>query len=194
MKQFCFRLDETDPSPVKDVNKCVKPEESTRDATSDTTEPVTPKETFQEPPKKRQKSEGNSSRASLRKLELKDRKAEMDKIVSPVIPQPGAWGERHRFKPPPQRETQINVDQAVPQFKETNARFQYGNYNRLVASVLTRLKIINQFSLFYLKVDSSLYLTLNSMNCFLLFLVLKFRAYRYIHLGLKTTRQITMLN
>lgn len=149
MKQICFRLDETDPSPVKDV-KCVKPEESTRDATSDTTEPVTPKETFQEPPKKRQKSEGNSSRASLRKLELKDRKAEMDKIVSPVIPQPGAWGERHRFKPPPQRETQINVDQAVPQFKETNARFQYGNYNRLVASVLTRLKIINQFSLFHL--------------------------------------------
>lgn len=116
----------------------------------------------------------------------------MDKIVSPVIPQPGAWGERHRFKPPPQRETQINVDQAVPQFKETNARFQYGNYNRLVASVLTRLKIINQFSLFHYY--SSLNLTLNSMNCFLLFLILKFRAYRYIYLGLQTTKQITMLN
>lgn len=142
MKRICFRLDETDPSPVKEV-KCDKPEESMKDATSNTTEPVTPKETFQEPPKKRQKSEGNSNRASLRKLELKDRKAEMDKIVSPVIPQPGAWGERHRFKPPPQRETQINVDQAVPQFKETNARFQYGNYNRLVTSVLTCLKVIN---------------------------------------------------
>lgn len=127
MNQIAFRLDETDPSPVKEA-QCEKPEEAQKDATSETATPTTPKETFQEPPKKRQKTEGN--RASLRKMELKDRKAEMDKIVSPVIPQPGAWGERHRFRPPPQRDTQTNVDQAAPPFKESNARFQYGNYNR----------------------------------------------------------------
>ncbi|KAJ8683095.1 hypothetical protein QAD02_018887 [Eretmocerus hayati] len=57
----------------------------------------------------------------IRKIDLKD------KIVSPVIPQPGAWKPR-----PPHRQ---NSDKRKrphqePKFNSKNARFQYGNYNR----------------------------------------------------------------
>ncbi|XP_039296939.1 7SK snRNA methylphosphate capping enzyme [Nilaparvata lugens] len=60
----------------------------------------------------------------------KCRKDSKDKIVSPAIPQPGAWGDKshhhhhhhHRFRPP--------QNQRTPNFKESNARFRYGNYNR----------------------------------------------------------------
>ncbi|XP_019773192.1 7SK snRNA methylphosphate capping enzyme bin3 isoform X2 [Dendroctonus ponderosae] len=54
----------------------------------------------------------------------------MDKIVSPVVPQPGAWLKRSistTFSRPPQNKVK---DQAIPLFKEKNKRFQYGNYNR----------------------------------------------------------------
>lgn len=54
----------------------------------------------------------------------------MDKIVSPVVPQPGAWLKRSNsttFSRPPQNKVK---DQAIPVFKEKNKRFQYGNYNR----------------------------------------------------------------
>lgn len=88
----------------------------------------------QGPPAKRHKPDGSNPRASLRKMELKERKADLDKIVSPVIPQPGAWNDRHRFRPPPQRTPQLNKSQKSPTFKETNAKFQYGNYNRYLGT------------------------------------------------------------
>lgn len=124
-----YRLDETETPPAKEesaelkgeVNKDVKTEEETKDT----------KETPQgPPPAKRHKCEHNN-RANLRKIELKERKADLDKIVSPVIPQPGAWNDRHRFRPP-QRTPQLDKSQAkeMPKFKEKDAKFQFGNYCR----------------------------------------------------------------
>lgn len=55
-----------------------------------------------------------------------------DKIVSPVIPQPGAWLKRKTTlpnpKPKPQQKKDIN--EKLPVFKEKDKEFQYGNYNR----------------------------------------------------------------
>lgn len=79
------------------------------------------------------------------KKEIKKRKSEehkdnvkkfkfnnADKIVSPVIPQPGAWLKRKNTlpnqKPKPQQKKDIN--EKLPLFKEKDKRFQYGNYNR----------------------------------------------------------------
>lgn len=81
---------------------------------------------------KQENQQVNSNKPSVRKIELKDRKADLDKIVSPVIPQPGAWGDPrgHRFRPPQRLTPNINKEQATPKFKEHNTKFQYGNYNR----------------------------------------------------------------
>ncbi|RZF39122.1 hypothetical protein LSTR_LSTR014311 [Laodelphax striatellus] len=65
----------------------------------------------------------------------KCRKDSKDKIVSPAIPQPGAWGDKshhhhhHRFRPH-QLTPHIDKNQKTPNFKEVNTRFRYGNYNR----------------------------------------------------------------
>ncbi|CAH1122132.1 unnamed protein product [Ceutorhynchus assimilis] len=57
-------------------------------------------------------------------------KSFMDKIVSPVIPQPGAWLKRsNSIKISRPRPNKPNQD-ALPTFKEGNKKFQYGNYNR----------------------------------------------------------------
>lgn len=54
----------------------------------------------------------------------------MDKIVSPVVPQPGAWLKRsNSIKLPRPRQNKVTND-ILPAFKEDNKRFQYGNYNR----------------------------------------------------------------
>lgn len=56
-------------------------------------------------------------------------KFSMDKIVSPVVPQPGAWLKRTsgvNKKPKHNRTASVEV----PQFREKNKQFQYGNYNR----------------------------------------------------------------
>ena len=86
----------------------------------------------------------------------KKRKADLkDKIVSPVIPQPGAWkrppqyghrgggnmgrggngaaadGRFNRFRPGGNWQNKKNQrSQAAPNFKEKDAYFQYGNYLR----------------------------------------------------------------
>ncbi|XP_030764157.1 probable RNA methyltransferase bin3 isoform X2 [Sitophilus oryzae] len=73
---------------------------------------------------KRRSEEGNPNHAS------KKFKSFMDKIVSPVVPQPGAWLKRSNSvkisRPRPNKTT----DEKMPMFKEKNKRFQYGNYNR----------------------------------------------------------------
>ncbi|KAG5868915.1 hypothetical protein JTB14_023096 [Gonioctena quinquepunctata] len=57
----------------------------------------------------------------------------MDKIVSPVVPQPGAWLKRsnsvNKWAKPRQNK---NPDEELKilQFKEKDKQFQYGNYNR----------------------------------------------------------------
>ncbi|XP_068896642.1 probable RNA methyltransferase Y17G7B.18 isoform X3 [Tenebrio molitor] len=53
----------------------------------------------------------------------------MDKIVSPVVPQPGAWVKRSNAKNSKPRHNKATVED-MPQFKEKNRQFQYGNYNR----------------------------------------------------------------
>ncbi|KAI4501675.1 hypothetical protein M0802_003010 [Mischocyttarus mexicanus] len=58
----------------------------------------------------------------LRKLDVKD------KIVSPVIPQPGAWKPRPQHRP--SQDKKKKQQQSLPNFKEKDARYQYGNYNR----------------------------------------------------------------
>lgn len=83
-------------------------------------------------PKQENQQLNSSSKPALRKIELKHCKTDLDKIVSPVIPQPGAWGDprRHTFRPPQRLTPNINKSQATPKFKEHDAKFQYGNYNR----------------------------------------------------------------
>ncbi|XP_053983575.1 7SK snRNA methylphosphate capping enzyme-like isoform X1 [Hylaeus volcanicus] len=56
----------------------------------------------------------------LRKVDVKD------KIVSPVIPQPGAWKPRPQHRPSQDKKKK----QIMPNFREKDARYQYGNYNR----------------------------------------------------------------
>ncbi|KAK9502182.1 hypothetical protein O3M35_012763 [Rhynocoris fuscipes] len=59
-----------------------------------------------------------------------------DKIVSPVVPQPGAWQDRHHHvrrkqSLPAAGGPQITAGSNIqmPKFKEANKRFQYGNYH-----------------------------------------------------------------
>ncbi|XP_031788465.1 7SK snRNA methylphosphate capping enzyme [Nasonia vitripennis] len=57
----------------------------------------------------------------IKKLDVKD------KIVSPVIPQPGAWKPRLPHRPNQDKKKKA---QQQPKFNSKNARFQFGNYNR----------------------------------------------------------------
>ncbi|XP_015605284.1 probable RNA methyltransferase bin3 [Cephus cinctus] len=100
----------------------------------------------------------------LRKMDVKD------KIVSPVIPQPGAWKPRPQHRPgqdkkkkqqdqqqQPQEQQQQQQQpqpqqqsQRLPNFRAKDARYQYGNYNRYYGyrnmhqDVDTRLTIFAQ--------------------------------------------------
>ncbi|XP_011496691.1 PREDICTED: probable RNA methyltransferase bin3 [Ceratosolen solmsi marchali] len=56
----------------------------------------------------------------LRKLDVKD------KIVSPVIPQPGAWKPRLQHRPNQDKKKKAQL----PNFNSKNVRYQFGNYNR----------------------------------------------------------------
>lgn len=76
----------------------------------------------------------------LRKIDTKD------KIVSPVIPQPGAWKPRPQHRPSQDKKKK----QHMPKFRSKDARYQYGNYNRyygyrnLHHEVDPRLKVFAQ--------------------------------------------------
>lgn len=57
----------------------------------------------------------------------------MDKIVSPVIPQPGSWFKRNNSRIHHRtitRQQNNNKNEKMPEFKEKNKQFQFGNYNR----------------------------------------------------------------
>lgn len=56
----------------------------------------------------------------MRKIDTKD------KIVSPVIPQPGAWKSRPQHRVSQDKKKK----QHMPKFRSKDARYQYGNYNR----------------------------------------------------------------
>lgn len=79
------------------------------------------KEKKEKPPKRRSE-DGNPPSKKFKNF--------MDKIVSPVVPQPGAWLKRsNSIKMPRPRQNKV-PDEKMPVFKEGDARFQYGNYNR----------------------------------------------------------------
>jgi len=87
----------------------------------------------------------------LRKVDAKD------KIVSPVIPQPGAWKPRPQHRP--SQDKKKKQQHAVPNFRLKDARYQYGNYNRyygyrnLHHEVDPRLKVFAQRKELFLRKD-----------------------------------------
>ncbi|XP_011644182.1 7SK snRNA methylphosphate capping enzyme-like isoform X1 [Pogonomyrmex barbatus] len=86
----------------------------------------------------------------LRKIDAKD------KIVSPVIPQPGAWKPRPQHRPSQDKKKKQH---AVPNFRLKDARYQYGNYNRYYGyrnphhEVDPRLKVFAQRKELFLRKD-----------------------------------------
>ncbi|XP_004930468.1 7SK snRNA methylphosphate capping enzyme bin3 [Bombyx mori] len=83
-------------------------------------------------------SENSSQKGKDKKLRRMD---SLDKIVSPVVPQPGAWMRaRPQARPaPPERpvsphrtklKSNSEGEQQLPTFHPKNSRYQYGNYDR----------------------------------------------------------------
>ncbi|KAL6437527.1 hypothetical protein ACFW04_004162 [Cataglyphis niger] len=87
----------------------------------------------------------------LRKIDTKD------KIVSPVIPQPGAWKLRPQHRP--SQDKKKKQQHAMPNFRPKDARYQYGNYNRYYGyrnphhEVDPRLKVFAQRKELFLRKD-----------------------------------------
>lgn len=80
------------------------------------------------PKKENKKRKSEEHKESVKKFKF----CTMDKIVSPVIPQPGAWLKRKTTLPNPKPKPQQkkDIDEKLPVFKEKDKKFQYGNYNR----------------------------------------------------------------
>ncbi|XP_076290281.1 7SK snRNA methylphosphate capping enzyme [Lasioglossum baleicum] len=100
-------------------------ETTQQSAPSNSPPPNQPKEPKPESPQKdknklRLKGLEEPKDKRLRKVDVKD------KIVSPVIPQPGAWKPRPQHRPSQDKKKK----QTMPNFREKDARYQYGNYNR----------------------------------------------------------------
>lgn len=112
------------PEPSKDSAKI--PEDSKTEAQSE----EKPKDLTLElsPKKENKKRKSEEHKDNVKKFKFSN----VDKIVSPVIPQPGAWLKRkttlQNQKPKPQQKKDIN--EKLPVFKDKDKKFQYGNYNR----------------------------------------------------------------
>lgn len=113
------------PEPSKDSAKI--PEDGSK---AETPSDEKPKELTLElsPKKENKKRKSEEYKDNVKKFKFSN----IDKIVSPVIPQPGAWLKRkttlQNQKPKPQQKKDIN--EKLPVFKEKDKKFQYGNYNR----------------------------------------------------------------
>lgn len=115
-----------------------------------------PKENKTESPQK------DKNRLRLKGLEeIKDKRLRKidakDKIVSPVIPQPGAWKPRPQHRP--SQDKKKKQQHAMPNFRPKDARYQYGNYNRYYGyrnphhEVDPRLKVFAQRKELFLRKD-----------------------------------------
>lgn len=97
-------------------------------------------------PPKDKKRKSDTHKDNVKKIR---RFESMDKIVSPVVPQPGAWLKRTAHvnrgpgpsgRGPHNRNNQKQnaaaatngPEKKLPQFKEKNKAYQFGNYNRFV--------------------------------------------------------------
>nr|XP_031849760.1 probable RNA methyltransferase bin3 [Nomia melanderi] len=130
--------DASDPSELKikesDITDVTEPEEQAAPEKVETAQQCAPLNS--PPPNQPKESKPESPQKDKNKLRLKGleepkdkrlRKVDVkDKIVSPVIPQPGAWKPRPQHRPSQDKKKK----QTMPNFREKNARYQYGNYNR----------------------------------------------------------------
>lgn len=93
--------------------------------------------------KSRKRSCSDSDNTSQKGKEAKKlrRMDSLDKIVSPVVPQPGAWmrarpqqrnstSERPASPHRTRLKSQSEAEQKLPTFHPKNSKFQYGNYDR----------------------------------------------------------------
>lgn len=91
--------------------------------------------------RKRSCSDSESAAQKVKDAKKLRRMESLDKIVSPVVPQPGAW-MRVRAPPRPtpierpvsphraKQKTNAEGEQKLPTFHPKNSRYQYGNYDR----------------------------------------------------------------
>ncbi|KAJ8982426.1 hypothetical protein NQ317_007774 [Molorchus minor] len=130
-------------SSVTDADQTATSEAKTPETSSDSAKiPEDPDSKSAEVPKSRvskdlnlelpPKKEKNKRKSDDHSHAAKKFKNFMDKIVSPVVPQPGAWLKRstsvNKWSKP--RQNKAQEDQPMPQFKEKAKQYQYGNYNR----------------------------------------------------------------
>ncbi|XP_045473128.1 7SK snRNA methylphosphate capping enzyme bin3-like isoform X2 [Harmonia axyridis] len=76
------------------------------------------------------KKEKLLKRKSEEHKEAKKVRYSLDKIVSPVVPQPGAWLKRMNSVTKKTEPKQYKEVVQLPKFKDKDKKFQYGNYNR----------------------------------------------------------------
>ncbi|KAK6619901.1 hypothetical protein RUM44_006301 [Polyplax serrata] len=90
--------------------------------------PEKPTEVAQKPANPKRDSLSLSIKENPRHSGHRTRKIDdKDKIVSPVIPQPGAW---KKPRPSPMAVNRKKKDEKMPEFKPKNTKYQYGNYDR----------------------------------------------------------------
>lgn len=98
----------------------------------------TKKEEKKEEKKDNNKNKRKSDEHPKDGLAKKIKHFSMDKIVSPVIPQPGSWFKRSNSRIHPyhhrgeidRHQNKNVVNEKMPSFKDKHKTFQYGNYNR----------------------------------------------------------------
>lgn len=115
-------------------------EEKTVEKTEGIKEPLPP-EPSSSATKSRKRSCSDSDNASQKAKDCSKKLRRMDsldKIVSPVVPQPGAWmrarqpraGPSERPASPHRTKSLSEGDSKLPTFHAKNSKYQYGNYDR----------------------------------------------------------------
>lgn len=125
-------VDIKNPIPIEEANVpenapdkiAVEPEKAASPSKSPPQEVQSVKNDTPPKDKPKLKLKGLDESKEIKRLRKCDTK---DKIVSPVVPQPGAWKPRLQHRPEQKKKKKTNHK---PKFNVKNARFQYGNYNR----------------------------------------------------------------
>ncbi|XP_050581008.1 7SK snRNA methylphosphate capping enzyme bin3 [Bombus affinis] len=150
----CDAIDIVEPMEQSVLNNIVAEQQQPPLNSSPTNSSSQPKETKPESSQKdknklRLKGLEEPKDKRLRKVDVKD------KIVSPVIPQPGGWKTRPLHRPSQDKKKK----QTMPRFREKDARYQYGNYNRYYGyrnshnDMDTRLTVFVQYKYLFIDKD-----------------------------------------